>query len=445
MAGVVVGMAGVVVGMALVAGRARAEDEDSAPRQVFTTQRTWVWSAPGSTQRLGYVRAGQRLEVRGAERRARGCAGAFVPIEPRGYVCDDGKGVTRSADDRAYQVARILAPAPAAHLFRYVISNGAPMYRRLPNADEAKRAERDLGVPGEYAKYPWNEKHERLAVEEPLEARDARPFFLEGRGSARKEDETELVRMTAPLGTMLAVVRAFEDDGRVWLLTTDGTLVPADRTRAYRPVPFRGVALEGSATLPIAWVRRSGGPPVWIPSEEPANVADAADVRIARRHPRPRAIGEDERWVHVSIGGGTLVAYEGSRPVFATLISPGAGGVGRPGGDPVKQSTTPRGHYRIQYKYRSQTMSPQKDRPETERTFWIAEVPHAQYFRVPFALHAAYWHANFGEPMSGGCVNLSPEDASWLFQFTEPSLPPGWEAVWAGRESGLGTRLVVTR
>jgi lipoprotein-anchoring transpeptidase ErfK/SrfK len=147
----------------------------------------------------------------------------------------------------------------------------------------------------------------------------------------------------------------------------------------------------------------------------------------------------------VSLEEGTVVAYEGDSPVFATLVSPGAGGVGRPGRDPVKASTTPRGLYRIQYKYRSQTMSPQKDRPETRRTFWIAEVPFAQYFRIPFALHASYWHEDFGQPMSGGCVNLSPEDALFMFHFTRPSLPPGWEAVWAGGEAGFGTRVLVTR
>jgi hypothetical protein len=90
-------------------------------------------------------------------------------------------------------------------------------------------------------------------------------------------------------------------------------------------------------------------------------------------------------------------------------------------------------------------MSPQKDKPETERTFWIAEVPHAQYFRIPFALHTAYWHDDFGTPMSGGCVNLSPEDGRWVFEWTSPALPEGWEGVWAGGENGSGTTVVVTR
>jgi hypothetical protein len=31
---------------------------------------------------------------------------------------------------------------------------------------------------------------------------------------------------------------------------------------------------------------------------------------------------------------------------------------------------------------------------------------------------------------SHGCVNLSPLDARWLFDFTGPRLPPGWVAAY---------------
>ncbi len=58
---------------------------------------------------------------------------------------------------------------------------------------------------------------------------------------------------------------------------------------------------------------------------------------------------------------------------------------------------------------------------------------------MPFALHAAYWHDRFGEPKSGGCVNLSPSDAKWLFEWTSPTLPKGWHGVRAGDERGMGT------
>jgi hypothetical protein len=39
------------------------------------------------------------------------------------------------------------------------------------------------------------------------------------------------------------------------------------------------------------------------------------------------------------------------------------------------------------------------------------------------AIHSTYWHNNFGEPMSRGCVNASPEDSKWIFRWTEPIVP----------------------
>lgn len=36
------------------------------------------------------------------------------------------------------------------------------------------------------------------------------------------------------------------------------------------------------------------------------------------------------------------------------------------------------------------------------------------------ALHSTYWHGDFGAPRSRGCINLRPEDAKWLFRWTDP-------------------------
>ncbi|RLD04517.1 MAG: hypothetical protein DRI56_11175 [Chloroflexota bacterium] len=39
------------------------------------------------------------------------------------------------------------------------------------------------------------------------------------------------------------------------------------------------------------------------------------------------------------------------------------------------------------------------------------------------AIHSTFWHNNFGEPTSHGCVNVSPEDAKWIFRWTHPAVP----------------------
>jgi lipoprotein-anchoring transpeptidase ErfK/SrfK len=37
-----------------------------------------------------------------------------------------------------------------------------------------------------------------------------------------------------------------------------------------------------------------------------------------------------------------------------------------------------------------------------------------------YAIHAAFWHNNFGVPRSHGCVNCQPEDAKWIFRWATP-------------------------
>lgn len=39
------------------------------------------------------------------------------------------------------------------------------------------------------------------------------------------------------------------------------------------------------------------------------------------------------------------------------------------------------------------------------------------------ALHSTFWHNNYGEPMSHGCVNLNPEDAKFIYRWTMPQAP----------------------
>jgi len=38
------------------------------------------------------------------------------------------------------------------------------------------------------------------------------------------------------------------------------------------------------------------------------------------------------------------------------------------------------------------------------------------------AIHATFWHNDFGTPKSHGCVNTLPEDAKWIFRWTTPQV-----------------------
>jgi hypothetical protein len=51
------------------------------------------------------------------------------------------------------------------------------------------------------------------------------------------------------------------------------------------------------------------------------------------------------------------------------------------------------------------------------------------------AIHSTFWHNNYGEPSSRGCVNASPDDAKWVFRWSLPQVPsdPGDVTVeWPG-------------
>jgi lipoprotein-anchoring transpeptidase ErfK/SrfK len=113
-----------------------------------------------------------------------------------------------------------------------------------------------------------------------------------------------------------------------------------------------------------------------------------------------------------------LIAYEGERPVYATLVSTGRGKTG----DPKTTSATVQGVFFIQSKHVSTTM----DGSGGATSHDLHDVPYVQYFQGNYALHGAYWHDDFGKVMSSGCVNLAPADAAWLFEWTDPGVPAGW-------------------
>jgi hypothetical protein len=446
----------------------------------------WVFAEPRKSARMiGYVRPGQSVRIRQTEPKpGPGCPRGFLAVEPIGWVCVDRTATLDSADVQV-RMLEPYAPGPGPLPFEYALSNGAPMYRRLPSREEWQASERFYPRAGTYRELSWgNRAHAALAEERPIAPTvKAHPSSWSGEKHPPGSRDRAIVRREIPLGSMLAYRGAVAHEGRTFLLSVDGTFVPADRVRPYRRSEFRGLELGAGVDLPLAWIRGRARPKYlqqadgrlvlagaeWPPRSYVALDPDLTAVEhsgrrylltkerqgkvdrwileedatvVRRANPRNWGIAGEERWILVSITLGTLVAYQGTKPVFATLISPGAGGVPRPGQDLVKASTTPLGTYRISFKHRTTTMSPEQGE---NRKFWIAEVPHTQYFNPPFALHTAYWHEEFGELMSAGCINLSPLDGQWLFDWTGPRVPPEWNGAAPSRFTGPGSVVVVVR
>ncbi len=139
------------------------------------------------------------------------------------------------------------------------------------------------------------------------------------------------------------------------------------------------------------------------------------DLRVPSPANRPTEVAREEAWIDVELASQTLVAYEGDRPVFATLVATGVGAQG-------SAFATPKGIHRINAKLVATTMDNLSHTDVVPYSY--EEVPFTQYIgRV--ALHGAFWHDQFGAPRSHGCINLSLADAEWLFAFTRPTLPEG--------------------
>jgi len=111
-----------------------------------------------------------------------------------------------------------------------------------------------------------------------------------------------------------------------------------------------------------------------------------------------------ERWIDVNLTTQYLIAWEGDVAVNQTYVS-----TGRPGFD------TPPGTYHILTKLLSQTM----EGVIGGEYYNVPNVPWVQYFtNYGHALHGTYWHNNFGNTMSHGCVNLPMDFAEWLYGWT---------------------------
>ncbi len=247
--------------------------------------------------------------------------------------------------------------------------------------------------------------------------------------------------------------------GRRFILTRNGELVRRSDMARYRPSAFEGRHLRGRPRLPIgcvisykyAPVRGAPGPGArrvdrikhhsWVQVHqvirrrgrrylriEQDRWIAARHVRVVRFSAPPAGVGPHERWVEVLLSQQTLVAYEGARPVFATLVSTGRW-----------RHQTPRGLFRVRTKVAMATMNNQKGAGELYR---VDDVPWIQYFLQGYALHGTYWHNGFGRTRSHGCINLSPKDARWLFGWAPPHLRPGWMATEATTgEPGLLLRV----
>lgn len=107
--------------------------------------------------------------------------------------------------------------------------------------------------------------------------------------------------------------------------------------------------------------------------------------------------------IYVDLSTQTLYGYEGKEKVIQAIISSG------------KWGRTPTGNFNIWTKLRSTRMSGGSGADY----YNLPNVPYVMYYYNDFGLHGAYWHNNFGYPMSHGCVNMRQIDAKKVFEWAD--------------------------
>ncbi|RYE92121.1 MAG: L,D-transpeptidase [Myxococcales bacterium] len=255
-------------------------------------------------------------------------------------------------------------------------------------------------------------------------------------------------------GFYVAIDHTFFAGNRGWHKTTAGLLAPADRFSVVKPNEFHGAEIdEAHAAHAVAFVLAKQATTYTLDADgktlKPAgglkrydrtfltgqkatvggkNLRETVDnvwlregdIAYTAPGARPSGVGDHERWIDVNLSRQTLVAMEGDRPVFATLVS-----TGRKGGDKAHDHQTPTGSWRMREKHVAATMDGD-GAASGDMPYSIEDVPYVQYFEGSYALHGAFWHDNFGRQQSHGCVNLAPLDAKRLFFWADPQIPKGW-------------------
>ncbi len=143
-------------------------------------------------------------------------------------------------------------------------------------------------------------------------------------------------------------------------------------------------------------------------SAETGVVADEPVAAYAG--PGPQQGGAKE--IVVSISASAMWAYDNGELYTSSLVSTGIGD--------IPETVTPIGYFSILSKYDVQTMSGFLG----GEAYNVPDVPWVMYFDdLGNALHGAYWHNNFGTPMSHGCVNLPMDIAPVLYAWADIGTP----------------------
>jgi L,D-transpeptidase-like protein len=147
--------------------------------------------------------------------------------------------------------------------------------------------------------------------------------------------------------------------------------------------------------------------------------ADGAGFKVLTEEdvaPISPDVDPNDKKIDANLDFQTLSCYEGNTEVYFCRISSGIG-YDPSTGQKSEELATPVGNLLTHWKIVSLNM--------TAGTFQSGYSTPAVPWNTMIsgdgvAIHGAFWHNAFGEKRSHGCINVSPEDAKWIFRWTTP-------------------------
>jgi lipoprotein-anchoring transpeptidase ErfK/SrfK len=209
------------------------------------------------------------------------------------------------------------------------------------------------------------------------------------------------------LGVIAIVLMVCGVTASAWLLIRPEVAsanAVAQVTPTFTPAPTATLTPTPTATPPPTNTPTAlpTPPPTVTPTETPVPPTETplpAPTPTTYMEPEVVSpVGNGEKWIDVNLTTQRLVAYEGDTAVYWVTVSTGLPG-----------TPTVTGQYRTYVKYPSQLM--------TGPGYYLPDVPYVMYFYLGYSIHGTYWHNNFGQPMSHGCVNAPTPDAQWLYEW----------------------------
>ncbi len=217
-------------------------------------------------------------------------------------------------------------------------------------------------------------------------------------------------------------------DGQIFYQLTFGWMNGSD-LQLLTPSIFTGILIERQVPFRFGWVlaETQSVNNAGIPVQTFRRYQVIHEVQAMMSRPGYIAVGADEwlpedklalvstqvpveagtstcRFIYANLTIQTLSVFNGCKLVFSTLISSG------------KNSWTFEGRFTIQYKVPYNAIVPPR---ESTSEYYIEAVPFFMTYAYNFGFHAAYWHDAFGSASSHGCINLSPADAKWLYNWAQ--------------------------